>query len=121
MSHASFDDLFSRDPGACALPEGTVLFHAGDRADHAYVILDGEVEILLLGEPVDVAARGSMVGEMALLDASPRSATARARTDVRLVPIDQARFLLMIQQTPYFGVGVMRLMADRLRGMNAGA
>lgn len=44
---------------------------------------------------------GDMFGEMALIDDAPRSATARAITAVRLIPIDERRFNYLAQQTPY--------------------
>ena len=44
-----------------------------------------------------------------------RSATAVAHTDVRLAPIDQNRFMYMVQETPFFALKVMHLMAERLR------
>ncbi len=59
-----------------------------------------------------------MIGEMALIDHLPRSASARATTDAKLVPIDQRRFLFLVQETPFFAIHVMKVMADRLRRMN---
>jgi CRP-like cAMP-binding protein len=58
---------------------------------------------------------------MALIDHSPRSASARAKTDCQLVPIDEARFKYMIQQTPFFAIEVMRVITRRLRHMNTEA
>jgi CRP-like cAMP-binding protein len=45
----------------------------------------------------------------------PRSALAIARIDCRLVPIDEKRFTFLVQQTPYFSIQVMRVIAERLR------
>ena len=56
---------------------------------------------------------------MALIDASARSATAIAKSDCRLVPVNERQFLLMVEQTPYFARHVMKVLADRLRGMDA--
>jgi CRP/FNR family transcriptional regulator, cyclic AMP receptor protein len=52
---------------------------------------------------------------MALIDAAPRSATAVAATDVKLVPVGEKQFLFMISHTPYFALNVMRILARRLR------
>jgi CRP/FNR family cyclic AMP-dependent transcriptional regulator len=52
---------------------------------------------------------------MALIDARPRTATARAQEACTLVPIDERRFTFLIQQTPQFGLHVMRVLAERLR------
>jgi CRP-like cAMP-binding protein len=55
----------------------------------------------------------------AIIDESKRSATAIARSDSRLAVVDQKLFLYMVQQTPFFSLEVMRVLADRLRSMNS--
>ena len=60
----------------------------------------------------------SIFGEMALIDANPRSATAVAASDVKLVPVNEKQFLFLISNTPHFALNVMRIMARRLRAMN---
>jgi CRP/FNR family transcriptional regulator, cyclic AMP receptor protein len=57
---------------------------------------------------------------MALIDNSPRSAMARAKTQAKVVPVTQNRFLLMVQQTPFFSIQVMQIMAERLRRLMGG-
>ena len=59
------------------------------------------------------------MGEMALIDHGPRSATVTASTDCTLAEIDEKRFLFLVQQTPMFALSVMRLLSQRLRRMNA--
>jgi CRP/FNR family transcriptional regulator, cyclic AMP receptor protein len=59
--------------------------------------------------------QGSIFGEMALIDGSPRSATARAKTDCELAVIGQETFLYLIHETPFFAMAVMRTLVDRLR------
>ena len=58
---------------------------------------------------------------MALIDGGPRSAAVRASVASEVVPIDERRFLFMVQQTPFFALRVMRVMSARLRSMNARA
>jgi CRP-like cAMP-binding protein len=55
---------------------------------------------------------------MALVDGGPRSATVRATTTTEVIPVDERRFLFMVQETPFFAIRVMRLMTARLRTMN---
>jgi CRP-like cAMP-binding protein len=86
-----------------------------------YAIIEGEVEITVKGQPIDLVGPGGIIGEMALIDNSPRSGTASTRTQAKLVPIDQKRFTFLVQQTPYFSIQVMRIMADRLRRLMAQA
>jgi CRP/FNR family transcriptional regulator, cyclic AMP receptor protein len=68
---------------------------------------------------LDVAGPGDIVGEMALIDAKSRSATAQAKSDCRLAPVDERRFLFLVHEHPLFALHVMRVLADRLRRMNA--
>ena len=58
---------------------------------------------------------------MALIDDSPRSATVVALTDVTVVPIQEQRFLFMVEHTPFFALRVMRVLANRLRRQNKAA
>ena len=60
----------------------------------------------------------SIFGEMALIDNAPRSATAIAAGDTKLVPVSEKQFLFLISNTPYFALNVMRVMARRLRAAN---
>ena len=59
------------------------------------------------------ACSASVTSKVTLIP--PRSATAITRTDAELVPIDEKRFLFLVQQTPFFALQVMRVMAERLR------
>jgi CRP/FNR family cyclic AMP-dependent transcriptional regulator len=77
------------------------------------------MEILLGDFVLETAKSGTLIGEMALIDDSPRTATARAKTPCRLAEIDPRRFHFLVQQTPHFATHVMKMLADRLRHMNA--
>jgi CRP/FNR family cyclic AMP-dependent transcriptional regulator len=86
-----------------------------------YVVKEGEVEVIVNGKVVDTIGPGGILGEMALIDKQPRSATATAKTDCKLVSVDEQRFQRLVQQTPHFAIQVMRVMAQRLRQMDAQA
>lgn len=111
-------DLFEGAKDAEDFAAGTTIFDEGTPGDVMYVILDGEVEVRVGGEPVEVMKPGDILGEMALIDSTARCASAVAKTDCRLAPCNQKRFLFMVQQTPFFSLHVMRVLADRLRRMN---
>lgn len=98
---------------------GQIIFKEGEPGDKMYVISEGEVDILIGHDAIETARPGTTLGEIALIDQSPRSATALARTDCKLVPIDARRFQFLVQQTPFFALTVMKIMADRLRRTNA--
>jgi CRP-like cAMP-binding protein len=79
----------------------------------------GTVEIRLGNRVLETLSQYSIFGEMALIDAAPRSATAVAVTDAKLVPVSEKQFLFLISNTPYFALNVMRVMARRLRTANS--
>ena len=84
-----------------------------------YVLLEGEIDISLGDLVLEAAGPGALIGEMALIDDSPRTANAVAKTACRLAQIDRRRFHFLVQQTPHFATHVMKTLADRLRHMNA--
>jgi CRP/FNR family transcriptional regulator, cyclic AMP receptor protein len=91
------------------------IFQKGDACTVMYVVKEGDVEIRLGDKVVEVVGPDGIFGEMAMVDGHPRTASALARTDCKLVPIDPKRFQFLIQQTPYFAVEVMRVLVERLR------
>ncbi|HEX4666469.1 MAG TPA: cyclic nucleotide-binding domain-containing protein [Chthoniobacterales bacterium] len=99
-------------------PAETVIFQQGDPRTFMYVVNEGEVEIRVGGKMLEVVGGNGIFGEMAMVDNKPRTATCVARTECKLVPIDQRRFQFLVQQTPHFAIDVMRLLAERLRRVN---
>src|SRR5262245_30806863 len=110
-------DLFRHATKFEEHPAGTVFVREGEPGDRMYVVQEGQVEILHDGEVLERAGPGDFFGEMALVDDLPRSATVRAATNVRLVPITEREFLRLVELTPGFALQVMRAMARRLRRM----
>ena len=97
---------------------GEVIFKEGDEADQLFAIKSGEIAIQLGNRTLAELSANTIFGEMALIDDSPRSATAVAKTDVELVPISEKQFLFLVSQTPFFALKVMRVLARRLRATN---
>lgn len=108
-------DLFRNATDFVTFTPGQTVFNAGDPGDVMYVVIEGELEIVLNDKVIDTSGPGGIVGEMSLIESSPRMATVRAKTDCKLVPINQKRFLYMIQEAPNFAIKVMRIMCERLR------
>jgi len=77
------------------------------------------VDIFLGDFVLETAGPGALLGEMALIDDSPRTANAVAKTPSKLAQIDRRRFHFLVQQTPHFATHVMKILANRLRHMNA--
>lgn len=97
---------------------GDVIFNQGDAAEELYVIKSGTVEIRLGNRVLDTLPELSIFGEMALIDRSPRSATAIATTDATVVPVGEKQFLFLVSRTPHFALNLMRVLAQRLRTTN---
>jgi CRP/FNR family cyclic AMP-dependent transcriptional regulator len=97
---------------------GQTIVEEGKPGNLMYVVKSGKVDLRVRGKTVETLEPGGIFGEMALLDNEVRSATAVAATDCQLVPIDEKRFQHYVQQTPYFAIEVMRVMAQRLRRMD---
>jgi len=101
---------------------GEIIFREGDPADYAYLIHSGRVEILKeTGAGALTLAMledGDMFGEMGVLDATDRSATARAVEPVTASVIDHAAMLAMFVCRPRDSLAVLRALIKRLRAMN---
>jgi CRP-like cAMP-binding protein len=110
-------DRFAKDFKA-----GTVLFEEGQPGDHMYVITHGEVEIRRnVGETERVLAvlpAGEFFGEMAILNARPRSATAVVRVDSRLLVIAGNTFEAMLRARPEIAMRIIKALASRLENAN---
>jgi CRP-like cAMP-binding protein len=102
---------------------GEALVRKGEPADSAYVILEGEVEIV--GETnagefiVAVVGRNELQGEMGVITNTPRGATVRAKTAVRALRISGDVFLRLITENPECALDVMRQLCGRLNASNA--
>lgn len=79
-----FDAMF---PVQC-LPGETVISQ-GDEGDNFYIVDSGEVEVLVNGEPVTTIGEGGSFGELALIYGTPRAATVRARSALKLWGLDR--------------------------------
>jgi CRP/FNR family transcriptional regulator, cyclic AMP receptor protein len=111
-------NLFDHSDDTVSFSARETIFKKGDPKDYAYAVISGEVD-LILGETIlETVGPGGLLGEMALIEQKPRIATAIAKTDCRLVRINEKQFLFLIQITPNFALQVMRIMADRLRRMD---
>ena len=111
--------LFRNAPEVISVAGGKYIFRKGEAAKVMYLIIEGEVDLLLDDVLVETAREGTFIGEMALIDDEARSASARARSDCRVFPIDEARFQSLVKETPFFALQLMKTLAHRLRKMDA--
>ena len=108
--------LFLNAQRTLEVPAGTAVFREGEAGEEMYGIVAGTVELRSGGEVLRTLGPDDVFGEMALVDRTPRSATAVAVTECVLAAIDRRRFLFLVQETPMFALQVMSAMASRLRG-----
>ena len=94
------------------------VFIEGSPGSTMYIVLDGNIEIFVKGKSMEVAGRGTIIGEMALIDSSPRSATVVAKDFCVLAQVNQSEFLALIEKTPTFALSVMKTLVTRLRNAN---
>ena len=111
----NFSLLAGQGVQARTLQAGEVLFREGDPAQELYVVKSGTVEIRHGDKVLETLQEGGIFGELALIDAAPRSATVIAKTDASVVPVGEKQFLFMVSHTPHFALNVMRVLARRLR------
>jgi CRP-like cAMP-binding protein len=122
---AVFKTTGGKDPvkdSSVTYSAGETVFSQGDLGTEMYIIQDGVVEIIkhLRGEThvLSTLEKGDFFGEMAVLEDYPRSADAIARTDVRLLLINGARFDEMLRKNPEVAVRIIRKYSKRLREAN---
>jgi CRP/FNR family transcriptional regulator, cyclic AMP receptor protein len=103
---------------------GTRLFGENEKAsrillkrDKMYLLLDGEVGLSAHGKPLGSVKPGEIFGEMAAITESPRSATATAARESRVISLDDKQFAAALQKKPEFALMLMSIMISRLRGM----
>jgi CRP-like cAMP-binding protein len=105
------------------LAVGTVLFREGDRATGCYIVLDGRVRVSLErgGKPKQLAmlGRGELIGQMALLDGSRRSATCTAAEASVVLKLDREEFDMLFRSGASFALkfvdSVTRMLVSQLR------
>jgi CRP-like cAMP-binding protein len=99
------------------VPEGTVIFEAGDSGEEMFGVIEGMIELRLGNGHAIALGPDETFGEMAIVDSSARSATAVAVADSKLAVIDRRRFLFLVHETPTFALQVMSSLAERLRDL----
>ena len=109
-----------------AAPPGTVFFAENEKAsrillkrDKMYLLLEGQVSLTARGQAIGAVKLGEIFGEMAAMTESPRSATAVARSQCRVISLDDKAFNSALQKKPEFALMMMSIMITRLRSMIA--
>ncbi len=105
------------------LPKGATLFSEGDEGHHLYVIIEGKLKLgTSSGDGrenlLSILGPGEMFGELSLFDAGPRTSTATAVTDVRLLSLGHDQVIPWITRHPQVALDLLERLAQRLRRTN---
>lgn len=104
--------------------KGEIVFEEGSLGQEMYIIASGAVRLTTMkkGRETELARMqtGEFFGEMALVDAAPRSGTITVDdNDTQLIELDVDRFLYLVQQQPVFALTVMQALCQRVRRREA--
>jgi signal transduction histidine kinase len=106
---------FARSCKEIQLKKGDLLCVEGEEGNSMYVIISGKLEIFKMKKIVDVAQPGEYIGEMALIDFKPRSATVKAAIDSIVMKIDEEVFEDHIIQDPRNSYALVKTLSNRAR------
>lgn len=99
------------------------VFHQGDMGDAAYIIMDGDADVLIDGpggqRAVARVGRNEFIGEIAILCDVPRTASIRARSKITTLRISKDLFLRLMIDFPKMSLTIMRVIAQRLENTTA--
>ena len=100
------------------LEKGACLFEEGDKGDYLYIIVTGEILIHIGETELNRHGKAEVIGEMALLDESPRSTSATALEETLLLKINQENFLDIMMPLREVRRGIMKLLNERIRRLS---
>lgn len=110
------------DLGRC-YQDNDILCREGDSGDHMFVIQQGTVEVVTSngGQETSLAMlkEGAIIGEIAIFEKVPRSATVRAVGEVRALTVDRKNLLRRVSEDPTLALRVIRSLSGRVRDLTA--
>ena len=98
--------------------QGIEIFKEGETGDCMYIIQQGNIKIHKGNTTLAILKEKEVFGELSLLDADTRSASATADTDCILYKIDQEPFYELMDERPEVAKGFIKILCQRLRTMN---
>jgi CRP/FNR family cyclic AMP-dependent transcriptional regulator len=103
------------------LQAGKQLTVEGAMGREFLIVLEGEIEVSRDGKTIATRGAGDYVGEIALLDGRPRTATVTAKTDVLAEVLDRREFAALLEKSPEISSQIMATMAQRLAELDSDA
>jgi CRP-like cAMP-binding protein len=107
------------DDNIIEFKKGQLLFHEGETSKDLYIIQNGIVKIFkeIDGKqlPIALVHSGQFIGELSFFDGKPRSASAEAATDLKVIRLDAAKLDKEIKRLPSWLLVLIKSIADRMR------
>lgn len=100
------------------MPAGSLLTDQGQTGREAFVVLDGTVKVSRNGKKIANLGKGTVVGELSLLDHGPRTATVTCETDCELLLLDQRNFMGVLDEVPALAHKLLATLAGRIRDLD---
>jgi CRP/FNR family cyclic AMP-dependent transcriptional regulator len=111
--------LLARVSEDMELDAGTVLCKEGELGHEFFVIVEGETEVTRKGKKLAKRSGGDFVGEIALLEEVPRTATVKAKTPLRVFVLTSRDFHHLLEESPQVERKVLRALAKRVAALAA--
>jgi CRP-like cAMP-binding protein len=114
MSDRAIDEV-GRIACEADFPAGAALVRQGEAGESFIVIVDGTAEVSRDGAPIRELARGDFLGEIALIDGGPRTATVTATTPVHALTVDREGFIQLLDDVAVLRYDVLSALTQRIR------
>jgi len=102
--------------------DGDIVFHSGDTADYAYVIMEGAVDIITETESGPIVtftlSQNQLIGELGVLNNTPRIATLVAHGDLLAMKITAEMFFRILRENSEVALDVIRMLSDKVTRTN---
>ena len=112
-------DFFKQGGKAERIPAGETIFAEGRKGlifrDKMYLLISGDVELVMRKKVITTLKAGEIFGELAAIDGAPRTASALAKTNCRVIGLDEKQFYAALRKKPGFALMLMSVMINRLR------
>jgi CRP-like cAMP-binding protein len=104
-------------------PRNTTIVEEGLPGDYMYILREGRVKVTKLSEDgrekiLDFLETGSFVGDMALLERGPRSASVKTLTPVKVLALSRTDFISLLRKSPDLALAVIQELSRRIRSVN---
>lgn len=98
---------------------GAVLMEQGKVGQECYIVVAGTADVIIGQDTVAHLGPGEPIGEMALIDHRPRSATVKAKTEMKLLALDTKRFQSLLDEMPKANRAIMAKLSERVRNADS--